>query len=527
MSFVAPVAYFGYLLLEFPTCCLVSSSDDFHKSQTISTKSNGKCDISFTDPSQSVDERYDVTDSPVLDEELRSEFRSSSTEIPVDLSEPGGLPGNTQSYPKQYVNAIFYLNDNTTPDPKPAVSAETVDEESDDEIDEEIEVEVTVQVQSRLSPASTAHPKELVRAYIPHIPYPNRLREDEEEQHRKFIDILKQLHINIPIVEALVHMPKYLKFLKNMLSSKKKIRNFPQVTLSEECSSIIQNKLPHKLSDPGSFTILCTLGSLTVRNALADLGASINLMPYSIFKQLNLSEPKPTRMRIQVADRSIKFPRGVNENVLVKIDRFVFPVDFVVLDMIEDTNVPFILGRPFLATAGALVDVQKGTLTLRVDDEAVTFNVTGSTQQEKHHQGSVPQIGIKDHPPDPPSVAIKTPKTLKTPQKKKCGDEASVILKKNPPDTKVKAKASVSDRPWVADMYVMYLRDRHKGVEPLFEEWRVHGSDASIFGLRSMPRSGNCLNYHFGYASWGCRLSTVCGSSDTQSPFSRSADVLS
>ena len=118
------------------------------------------------------------------------------------------------------------------------------------------------------------------------------------------------------------------------------------------------------MTDPGSFTIPCLIGNLTVSNALADLGASINLMPYSIFAKLNLGEPSPTRMSIQLADRSVKFPRGIVENMLVKVDNFVFPVDFFILDMDEDSEVPLILGRPFLATARALIDVYDCKLTL-------------------------------------------------------------------------------------------------------------------------------------------------------------------
>ena len=114
------------------------------------------------------------------------------------------------------------------------------------------------------------------------------------------------------------------------------------------------------MKDPGSFIIPCLIGDLPVEKALADLGASINLMLYSLFQKLNLGEPKPTRMSLQLADRSVKFPRGIIEDVLVKVENFIFPVDFVILDMEADTDVPLILGRPFLATARAIVDVADG-----------------------------------------------------------------------------------------------------------------------------------------------------------------------
>ncbi|XP_027348121.1 uncharacterized protein LOC113859587 [Abrus precatorius] len=170
-------------------------------------------------------------------------------------------------------------------------------------------------------------------------------------------------------------MPKYTKFLKDLLSNKKKLEELATVTLNEECSAILQNKMPEKLKDPGSFTLPCLIGRLIVDRALADLSASINLMPYSIFKKLGLREPRPTRMSIQLADRSIKYPRCIIEDVLVKVDKFIFPVDFVILDMDEDIDVPLILGRPFLATAGAIIDVRDGKLILRVGDEKITFKI--------------------------------------------------------------------------------------------------------------------------------------------------------
>ena len=170
-------------------------------------------------------------------------------------------------------------------------------------------------------------------------------------------------------------MPNYAKFLKDVMSKKRRMADFETVNLTEECSAIIQRKLPQKLKDPGSFTIPCAIGGSVFNKALCDLGASINLMPLSIFKKLGLGEVKPTSVTLQLADRSLTYPRGVIEDVLVKVDKFIFPVDFIVLDMEEDRDVPLILGRPFLATGRALIDVQKGELTLRVNDEHILFTI--------------------------------------------------------------------------------------------------------------------------------------------------------
>ncbi|XP_076913097.1 uncharacterized protein LOC143571596 [Bidens hawaiensis] len=132
-----------------------------------------------------------------------------------------------------------------------------------------------------------------------------------EEQYGKFLKLFKQLHINLPFLNASKEMPKYAKFLKEVLSNKRKLEELSCGTLNEECSAVLQDKLPQKMTDPGSFTIPCLIGSLSVSNALADLGSSINLMPYSVFSKLDLGEPKPTRMSIHLADHSVKYPRGI------------------------------------------------------------------------------------------------------------------------------------------------------------------------------------------------------------------------
>ncbi|XP_075494811.1 uncharacterized protein LOC142532385 [Primulina tabacum] len=208
------------------------------------------------------------------------------------------------------------------------------------------------------------------------LPFPQRANQLQlDTQFSKFLEIFKKLHINIPFAEALAQMPSYAKFLKEILSNKRKLVDFETVKLSEECSAILQNKLPPKAKDPGSFSIPCTIGTSFFGKALCDLGAIINLMTYSCFEKLGIGEVKPTTIPLQLADRSIKYPRGVVEDVLVKVDKFIFPVDFVVLDMEEDRDIPLILGRPFLATGKALVDVHKDELVLRLNDEIVVFNV--------------------------------------------------------------------------------------------------------------------------------------------------------
>ncbi|XP_062081031.1 uncharacterized protein LOC133785832 [Humulus lupulus] len=178
---------------------------------------------------------------------------------------------------------------------------------------------------------------------------------------------------------ALEQMPSYVKFKKEILSKKKKLEDYETVAFTEECSAILQKKLPPKLKDLCSFMIPCSIGDTVMTKALCDLGASVNLMPLSIFQKLKLGEARPTTMSLQMADCSIKQPRGVIEDVLVKVGKFICPVDFIILDMEEEANIPIILGRPFLATRRALIDVQNGELKLRVQNEEVTFNVFAVT----------------------------------------------------------------------------------------------------------------------------------------------------
>ncbi|KAG8489233.1 hypothetical protein CXB51_017266 [Gossypium anomalum] len=178
-------------------------------------------------------------------------------------------------------------------------------------------------------------------------------------------------------------MPNTKKFLREFLANKQKLDEASHVKLNAVCSAILQNKLANKLKDPGSFTIPYLIGSLNVNNALTDLGASINVMPYKMFKQLGLGKPKQTGMIIQLADKIIRFPRGIIEDVLVKIDKFIFRVDFIVLDIEEDNNTPLILGKPFLATAKMIIDVGTSELTLRVGDETITLQARNSGNTSK------------------------------------------------------------------------------------------------------------------------------------------------
>ncbi|XP_022637912.1 uncharacterized protein LOC106763487 [Vigna radiata var. radiata] len=200
------------------------------------------------------------------------------------------------------------------------------------------------------------------------------------------MEIFMKLEINIPFSEALQQMASYAKILKELLSKKRKNIEEETIEVQGNCSIITQKSIPPKLKDPGSFTIPCTIGNIAVGKALIDLGASINLMPLSMFEKIEGLELKPTRMTLQLADRSLKHPYRVVEDVLVKVDKFLFPVDFVIMEMGEDVNVPLILGRPFMKTARVLIDVENGKLKVRVHDEEVNFDVFQAMSHPKDNK---------------------------------------------------------------------------------------------------------------------------------------------
>ncbi|GJV39394.1 reverse transcriptase domain-containing protein [Tanacetum coccineum] len=212
------------------------------------------------------------------------------------------------------------------------------------------------------------------KPYKPKIPYPHRLpKEKMEAQYRKFLDMIQVVRINIPLINALAGMPNYGKFIKELVRNKHKLEQISSAFLSDESSAMIQNKVPPRLGDPVSFLIPCTFGKTFSCIALADLGASINLMPYSLYAKLSLETLKPTKMSVRLVDRSFQFPIGIAENMLVKVGKFTFLVDFVILEMEEDSKVPLILGRLFLHTADAVIRVKQKQLNLGIGTKRMTF----------------------------------------------------------------------------------------------------------------------------------------------------------
>nr|GEZ06488.1 reverse transcriptase domain-containing protein [Tanacetum cinerariifolium] len=205
------------------------------------------------------------------------------------------------------------------------------------------------------------------------------------------------LHFDISFADALLLMPKFASTIKSLLANKDKLFELAKIPLNENYSTMLLKNLPEKLGDSSKFLIPYDFLGMDVCHALADLDASINLMPLSIWKNISLPELTPTRMTLKLADRSITRPKGVAEDVFVNVGKFHFLTDFVVADFEVDPRVPLILGRPFLRTGRSLIDVYGEEITLRVNDEAVTFNLNQTTRYSSTYDDmSINQIDIID-----------------------------------------------------------------------------------------------------------------------------------
>lgn len=211
-------------------------------------------------------------------------------------------------------------------------------------------------------------------------PYPQRLKAlAKPNLNAELHELFNQVKINIPLMDAVKQIPSYAKFLKDLCTRKRKLNVQKKIFLTEQVSSIIQTNIAPKYKDPGSPTIAITIGDKRIEQALLDLGASVNLLPFSVYQELGLGEMKQTRVTLQLADRSVRIPRGVVEDVLVQVGQFIYPVDFVILDTTPTdscaTSTPVILGRPFLATADAVINCRNGMLNMTFGNMKMEVNV--------------------------------------------------------------------------------------------------------------------------------------------------------
>nr|GEU77482.1 reverse transcriptase domain-containing protein [Tanacetum cinerariifolium] len=226
------------------------------------------------------------------------------------------------------------------------------------------------------------------------IPYPlrcdnERRRDQANEQIKKFYKIFKEMSFEISFTDALILMPKFASTLKALIGNKENLSEMARTPMNEHCSTVILNKLPRKLRDPDKIFIPCEFPGMDECIALADLGASINLMPLFVWEGFSLSELTSTCMTLELADRSVSKPIGITKDVSVKVGVFHFPADFVVIDFEPDPRVPLILGRCFLKTGRALIDVHKGELTLHIINEAIIYNLDQTSRYSANYNQMV------------------------------------------------------------------------------------------------------------------------------------------
>jgi hypothetical protein len=262
------------------------------------------------------------------------------------------------------------------------VGNQVVDPETDHAEEEEPKGEEgDNQNEGDAEPSTVTHVvKEPPRAFVPKAPYPERLQAPKNGgKLEDILEVFKQVQINIPFLDTIQQIPSYAKFLKDLVTVKRKTNVPKKAFMIEQVSAILQCKLPLKYKDPRCPTITCMIGVSQIERALLDLGESVNLLPYSVYLQLGLGELKPTSMTLQLADRSVKIPRRIVEDVLIKVDKFYFSMDFIVLDtepvQVVGTEILVILRRLFLATANALINCRSGVMKISFGNMTVELNI--------------------------------------------------------------------------------------------------------------------------------------------------------
>ncbi|CAN6554908.1 unnamed protein product [Malus baccata var. baccata] len=313
--------------------------------------------------------------------------------------DPGQLPSSTIPNPKggyESAKAILLRSGKEVgAGPKPSTSG--LKEDKKLQFEEEDTSPPTTKVDTSLPQASigpnlsnSANQGKNMLNSIPtnvfpsNVPFPSRfLQSKNEEEEKDVLKTFRKVHVNIPLLDAIKQILKYAKCLKKLCTTKKCVREKEVVHVSEKVSAILQRKLPSKCKDPGSFTIPCVIGNTRFESAMLDLGASINVMPYSIYASMKLGVLKNDGVIIQLADRSNAYPKGVLEDVLVQVNHLIFPADFYVLEMDKSDHapsLPILLGRPFMKTAQTKIDVAKGLVTMAFDGDMISFKISESIE---------------------------------------------------------------------------------------------------------------------------------------------------
>ncbi|CAM8884638.1 unnamed protein product [Rhodiola kirilowii] len=318
------------------------------------------------------------------------------------INEPGRLPSQTVQNPKENVNAVTLRSGKKLvikpmeqeEDKSPRLPGEeqvrtealgTLEQDAADENEDASEERRPGPVPAASPvPASEEHKERPIpRTETPKInavlPFPVPARVPKQHvMDEDVFELFSKVEINIPLLEAIKQIPRYAMFLKELCTNWRRSTRYDQELMSRNVSAIIQRKVPPKCGDLGTYTIPCTIGNIQIENCMLDLGASINVLPFSIYSCLRIGPLEPTGLTIQLADRSCKQPEGKIEDVLVQVGELVFPADFYVLKMENGgptDHAPILLGRPFLKTSKMKIDCGSGMLSMEVEGEVFSFDI--------------------------------------------------------------------------------------------------------------------------------------------------------
>jgi hypothetical protein len=283
----------------------------------------------------------------ISNKSLETQISQVAQHVSSTSQTPGIFPGQPEANPKAHINVVTLENGQELEKPK---------------------VEI---VQGRESLEESESPVD-TKPYVPKVPLPQRLvKPNLEDKFRKFVELTQSLHTKVP--KVLSQMPTYAKFVKDVISKKRIPVGNETITLTKECNALLGG--PPKLGDPGSFAIPIMIGDTNVERALCDLGASVSMLPLSLFMRIGIGNLKPTDISLKLADRTIISPVGIAEDMPVLIDGCFVPADFVVVDIPEDPQVPILLGRPLLATAGAVINVREGCIMFQISGMLIGFEM--------------------------------------------------------------------------------------------------------------------------------------------------------
>ncbi|CAM8884620.1 unnamed protein product [Rhodiola kirilowii] len=303
--------------------------------------------------------------------DLKKHIAQLAASVSALPSNPGELLSQTIQSPQENMNAVTLRSGKTI------VEEEATDKDGDiieEERDASEEEENTSQEHGPDLIPRTENPR--ISTTLP-FPVPTRVQK-QYVMDKEVLELFSKVEINIPLLEAIKQIPRYAKFLKELCINRRRNTGNDQELMSRNISAVMQRKVPPKCGDPGTYTIPCKIGNIRIDNCMLDLGASINVLPFSIYSCLKIGPLKPTGLTIQLADRSCKQPEGKIEDVLVQVGKLVFPADFYVLKMENDgptDHAPILLGRPFLKIAKMKIDCGSGMLSIEVEGEVFSFDI--------------------------------------------------------------------------------------------------------------------------------------------------------